>query len=390
MKVLILSDIDSRLKWGLTFAFFLREHYQVDIYHKEKKIEQLSNYDLNAYQMIRYNDLLTLLQKGKIFLEYNIIFLSLGGGENIKFFYYLNYFFDKYGKRPLVVSGMNGLTDSNDIHALLCRMGSDIICINSLKNLNDFSKTLSLLGLLEQNLFYTGYVRLYDQSKICFNHQINTILFIEQTGIPKHIKQKKYLVEKILQYAQTYPYRKIIIKKRAILHKQHMNAHLEDDTIYNFFIKNHIKIPKNLIFDDRPIEILIYQADLCVSFYSTAIIEAIALGIKSIIIKDFGIGKSNENHHFIGSGLMISLNDWIEDKIPNVDLEWKKNNCKLLDKDTFLSLEKMIFNFQFFKLQKVNVYYNKKDFEYFYNFLHRSNKIKRMFHAFFSKISFGK
>ncbi|HEG2606836.1 DUF6716 putative glycosyltransferase [Campylobacter sp. W0066.1] len=376
MKVLILSDFDSRLKWGLSFAFFLKKYYKITIYCKEKNLSQFQSYCLDEYNILKYDNLIYLLQQNNIFLDYDLIFLSLGGGENIKFFYYLNQFYDKYQIRPLVVTGMNGLTDSNDTHALLCRIGADLICVNSLENLKNFKKKMSLLGLSSNNLFYSGYGRLYNQNKIPYNNEIKTILFVEQPSIPKHIKQKKYLVEKIIEYANRYPLRRIIIKKRAILHKQHMNAHLKDDTIFDFFMKNNIKIPNNLIFNDSSVEELMYQVDLCVSFYSTVIIEAIALGVRSIIIKDFGIGRSNENHHFIGSGLLISLNEWIEDKIPNVNQEWKKNNCELIDENVVLSLINLIDKLKFSKIGKANVFYNKKDFPYFYNFLYRKNKVQ--------------
>ncbi|MCV3373765.1 hypothetical protein L8V80_02330 [Campylobacter lari] len=376
MKVLILSDFDSRLKWGLSFAFFLKKYYKITIYCKEKNLSQFQSYCLDEYNILKYDNLIYLLQQNNIFLDYDLIFLSLGGGENIKFFYYLNQFYDKYQIRPLVISGMNGLTDSNDTHALLCRIGADLICVNSLENLKNFKKKMSLLGLSSNNLFYSGYGRLYNQNKIPYNNEIKTILFVEQPSIPKHIKQKKYLVEKIIEYANRYPLRRIIIKKRAILHKQHMNAHLKDDTIFDFFMKNNIKIPNNLIFNDSSVEELMYQVDLCVSFYSTVIIEAIALGVRSIIIKDFGIGRSNENHHFIGSGLLISLNEWIEDEIPNVNQEWKKNNCELIDENVVLSLINLIDKLKFSKIGKANVFYNKKDFPYFYNFLYRKNKVQ--------------
>lgn len=389
-KVAVLSDLDSRLKWGLGFAFFMQDRYDITVYLKEKDLSQLNNYYLEKYKIITYRNLIHTLELEEVFLNYDIIFLSLGGGENIKFFYYLDRFFDKNHFRPLVISGMNGLTDSNDMHALLCRVGSDIICINSLHNLYAFKNQLFLMGLSDEKLFYSGYSRLYNKDKIYSSDKIKTVLFIEQPGIPRHIQQKKYLIGKILEYVKKYPSRKVIIKKRSILHKQHMNVHMNNDTIFDFFKKSSIKLPKNLFFDDSSIEILIQQADLCVSFYSTAIVEAVALGVKAIVINDFGIGKSNENHHFIGSNLMVSLNDWIEDRIPNVNLDWKMSNCKILDKDIFLLLEKMILNIQSCRFEKVNVFYNRRDFEYFYNFLNKKPKFKIEFFKYYLRSIFIK
>lgn len=393
MKVLILADFDSRLKWGLSYAFFLKKYYEITVCCKEKKMSQFQSYCLDEYNILKYDDLIYLLRQDNIFIDYGLIFLSLGGGENIKFFYYLNQFYDKYQIRPLVVAGMNGLTDSNDTHALLCRIGADLICINSLHNLKDFKQKMFLLGLSDEKLFYSGYSRLYNQNKILCNNEIKTILFIEQPSILKHIKQKKYLVEKIVKYANKYPLRKIIIKKRSMFHKQHINICLKDDTIFDYFIKNKIDIPKNLVFDDSPIEELMYQADLCVSFYSTGIIEAIALGVKSIVIKDFGIGRSSENHHFIGSGLLVSLDEWIEDKIPNVNQEWKRNNCEIINENIVMSLKFLIEKLKISKIERVNIFYNEKDFPYFYNFLYRQNKTRifvreymGFFYRFFKKI----
>ncbi|EAJ0719619.1 hypothetical protein CGP00_08625, partial [Campylobacter coli] len=67
MKVLILSDLDSRLKWGLSYAFFLKKYYKITIYCKEKNLSQFQNYCLNEYNILKYHDLKFLLEQNNIF-----------------------------------------------------------------------------------------------------------------------------------------------------------------------------------------------------------------------------------------------------------------------------------------------------------------------------------
>ncbi|HEF7931710.1 DUF6716 putative glycosyltransferase [Campylobacter jejuni] len=364
--LVIISDFDSRLKWGLTLANYLDDCFNITLYYREKTVDQFENYVKNFYSIIQYSCLEQIVTYNNL-KKFRVIVLALGGTLNIKFlFYFKDIFLNK--ERPIVISGMNGITDCNDLHALLCRVGSDIICVNSWKNYKIFIEHMNSLNIDTGNLYMLGYARKFimTNNKNFISNQIVNVLFIEQPNTPKQKKQRKYLVDKIYRYAIKYPKRTIYIKCRKIDHWDHTNILFYKYNFYRLFKKNVKNIPKNIIFCNEPIEYLYNRVDLCLSFYSTCILESLHLGIKTVVLSDFGIGCTFKNHNFIGSGIFATLDDWLEDKIPTPEQKWLNENCNFITEQSIIGLKKIIFKKLNQKKKDIQLYYNQEKFPYFY------------------------
>ncbi|EAK0806395.1 hypothetical protein C3G49_05555 [Campylobacter coli] len=363
--MVIISDFDSRIKWGLTLASYLDDCFNITLYYREKKIEQFKSYLKDSYSTIRY-DYLEKITTYNNLKKFKIIILALGGTLNIKFlFHFKDIFLNK--ERPIVISGMNGITDCNDLHALLCRVGSDIICVNSWKNYKIFIEYLISLNVNIDNLYMLGYARKFIiKNTTSGSNSISNILFIEQPNTPKQRRQKKYLIDKIYQYAIKYPQRTIYIKCRKINHWDHTNILFYKYNFYRLFKKSVKNIPENIIFCNEPVEYLYNRVDLCLSFYSTCILESLHLGIKTIVLSDFGIGCTLKNHNFIKGGIFATLDDWLEDKIPVPQQKWLDENCNFITEESISNLKKIISKKLNQKKEEIKLYYNKEDFPYFY------------------------
>ncbi|EES88890.1 conserved hypothetical protein [Helicobacter canadensis MIT 98-5491] len=373
MKLLVFSDFDSRLKWGLALANYLRSIFEsVIVYHRENTLEQVKAYVRQEYTMKRYGSMSEMLEKEDIFLKAEVIILAIGGTKNIYFLNALGRFFRKYQQRPIVIAGMNGLTDCSDLHAVLCRIGADIICINSKRNFRIFKEKLQDLNVKNDNLLMLGYARLYgdntEKSRNCNNGKQITLL-IGQANMPAQKKQQSYLMKKVYEYALKYPDHLVVIKERSITHKEHMNAYFKKKEIFQLW-RWRYKIkrkPDNILISNEPIESLLGKADVCLGFYSTALIEAIHLGIPTIVIQDFGIGKNIGNHDFLGSGVLHSLNDWIDNKLPIVNKGWKDENCNFASEVEIDLLKKAVIKKIKEKREEVVQYYSEEKFPYFYD-----------------------
>ena len=121
-----------------------------------------------------------------------------------------------------------------------------------------------------------------------------------------------------------------------------------------------------MIVSNESIEDLLDRADVCLGFYSTALLEAINLGIPTLIINDFGIGRNIGNHDFIESGLLASLDDWIDNKIPSVNQQWKDENCNFVTRREIDQLRNMLINKLKEDRKEIEQYYSEKKFPYFY------------------------
>lgn len=387
--LLVFSDFDSRLKWGLSIAQYLEDDFeQIIVYHKEKNLQPYEEYVKSNYVIKKYSKSADIFQEIEFLKTIHVVVLAMGGTENIYFLNKMKQYYDMYGVRPMVISGMNGLTDCNDLHALLCRVGADIICVNSYNNFISFKEKMLALSVDSDSLLLFGYARIYGnniQKKDCRN--INTSLIIGQANIPAQRRQQMYFVDKICEYAIKYPDRKIIIKQRNITHRQHMNAYFERYKMFQPWRWRAItsfKMPPNVIYSDEPIEKLFMQADLCLGFYSTALIEAIHLGIPTIVINDFGVGKNVGNHDFVESGLLASMDDWINDRIPKVNWKWKKENCNFATMDEICKLKKIIYDKLFKGIGGMNEqYYSINRFPYFYYKVANAAIVKKVFNSLF-------
>lgn len=336
MNVLIniVADTDSRKKWANNVAlkFF------------NSKIELFSNFSESV----------------------DIIILGLGGGANYKFLLKFHQYINKKKpkKRPIIISGFNGSTDTCNIHALLCRMGSDFICLNSKKDFESFSEQLQKLNFSNHTLKLTGLARKYYKIE---KSTKDKIVFFAQPDVPKTKRERIYIVKKLDELAKKFPEKKVYIKprsKKGTLNITHKEKYYYQDILKKLKVKN-----VNLIYDD--VETILQSVDLSISVGSTVAFESIYNEIDTAVLSDFGIRQEYGNHHFIGSGCLLSFDNLINNKRPYIIEEWKaqhvlinEDKFALLVEDVLKKIQKQKENNQILALERL--YYNKYNAPYFY------------------------
>lgn len=331
-KVLIVTDFDSRIAWSSAFAsLFAKRDYTVDVMLPKSVIESFLHERYSfidkkfAYRNV--NEIVRQIIDG----EYSVLLLGVGGALHLKIIASIIHTIEKTRtliRRPIIVSGFNGIEDINDPHGLFCRTGSDFICINSPKIFEAYTKFLNQMGHSAQSLRLMGYIRNYwdlDISK-CESGRIEKVLFVLQPGVADHPKQLEYQGEKIIEYCERYPNRDFCIKPRGPKKGLHVNSAVEKKYYKGFWENLVQKGPPNLIITYDDISELLLHSDLVISYTSAVLIEAVILNKKVAAISDFGISRAIGNVYLTGSGLLCSFDDLFEDRIPEINQKWREEN----------------------------------------------------------------
>ncbi|KQU01134.1 hypothetical protein ASG68_04975 [Rhizobium sp. Leaf453] len=334
-KLLVLSDFDSRVKWGVSLAAFFQHSCEITVMFEEIPSSIRQRYILPNYTVRQYRDLDPILNSSALF-EYDYVILALGGSQAVRAMSTIADRQHEFPARPLVIAGFNGLMEPGDPHGFLCRQGADIICVNSTRDMSFFQELITEFHLDASPLVLAGYLRQNDRlPALPQNGPPQSILFVEQVGRPSNLRQKILLMEQLAAYARAHPTRQLVIKLRSVEGIRHTNSSKEKHSfrkIWHYTVRPH---PTNVVFSYDGTEEILPKMDLCVSISSTVLFEALEMGIRVAVISDFGIGTHIGNTAFIGSGLFVSLQDLRDDKIPEVAKEWLQENASF--SDTFAS-----------------------------------------------------
>ena len=366
-KLLVLSDLDSRVKWGASLASFFQDFCDITIMFEEIPASIRSRYIPANYVVEQYRDLNVVLGEPSLF-SYDYIILALGGSENVRALSALQEY--DAPRRPIVIAGFNGLVDPGDSHGFLCRQGADIICVNSRRDLAYF-KTLSAEFQLDTSpLVLAGYLRKNETTEQIPEGKLpETVVFIEQVGRPATLRQKAHLAHQLANYARAHPDRKLVIKLRDAGWVRHTNSTKERysfRTLWNATVLPH---PSNVIFSSESVEDLLPKADLCISIASTVLFEALSMGKRVAVLSDFGIGTHMGNTVFIGSGLFATMEALTNDKLPTVSQSWLDDNGSFSD-DFLPDLAQRVRRLDDQRsqgtLKPIKVFYDKVGFSYFH------------------------
>lgn len=303
MKILVVSDFDSRIKWGIALASRISTANSIEVVIDPVERQSCAR-ELNlAGKVYETIDPIAWLAEADV-TKYQITIIALGGRANVKAIYAMHSRFSHGAPRPLIIGGFNGVTDRNDPDAILTRVGMDLVFINCDADKSAFSTTLERLNADSPSLAIAGYLRHYpEKSADNFSRCFREILFVQQPGIPGSAKAFKYLIEELISYKLRNPEVRLKIKLRD----EHSRG--PNKSLLKYSAKKitqgclRASSVNGVMIDDSPIEDLIIAADEVWSVSSTALMEAISLGKKVLCIADFGIGKAYGNQYFVGSGL---------------------------------------------------------------------------------------
>jgi hypothetical protein len=338
-RIMVVADSDTRLKWAVRVAEALARTPGVRAFiNRDDPIEvvllcegavpsirQLSENRISVPQRVLDEDAVSSL----IDERPTIIVCCTVGSRLHLVTELVRSRFDGEPDRPLVVTGYAGIVYEKHIEGALWRSSADVVCCNSNRDHREFAETYSALALDANVLVRTGLGVTNHRSAAeiaaqQFTSTPSTVVFAVQPDVPRSLRERRYLLERLVAYARAHSGRTVIVKLRS--RPDESTTHLEKHHYEEIYRRHVSDRPGNLRFEYGLMSDVLARTDLLITVSSTAVVEALAHGCRGVVLTDFGVRADLGNHFFVGSGLLCSMDDVTADRLPDVDVEWLDDN----------------------------------------------------------------
>jgi len=255
---------------------------------------------------------------------------------------------DRLPQRPVVVSGLPGMSIPAQRGALEYRRESDLLVLHSHRELRAFEALGDRIGMpVPLALATLPFARSSSETPVGVGSRARSgavdavgsadaargsvlvaererlgtdLVFAAQALVPAERHEREELVDILLRAAAARPNRRVVVKLRS--RPGEAETHLERDAYAELLAKR----PSNLVFSYEPMALALSRAEGLVTVSSTAAVEAIARGVPVIALDTFGVHKPLLNTVFVGSGLLGGADDVVARRFRHPDPEWMHDN----------------------------------------------------------------
>jgi hypothetical protein len=226
----------------------------------------------------------------------------------------------KVRPRPVLVTGLPGISIPSKWKGLFLRAQADLFVLHSRREVREYRALASLHGLDQR--FALATLPFLDAAVATPRAEHpDSIVFAAQPSVPRLQEDRERIVGWLADTARAHPDLRVVIKIRARTGEQQTHA---EKFPYAELVP--ADAPPNLVVEGGSMANHLARAVGLVTVSSTAIVEAIALDVPSIVLSDFGIGAKLINEVFIGSGLLASSDDLIAGRFRHVLDGWRDDN----------------------------------------------------------------
>lgn len=226
---------------------------------------------------------------------------------------------DRLARRPVVVTGMPGMSIPAQRGALLYRRESDLMVVHSRRELRAFSDLADRLGV---GLRFGLATLPFAKPRPAEASTGDDLVFAAQAIVPRDPADRLALAGILRSAAAADPSRRVVVKLRSRPDQGESETHFERTTFADLLQSR----PENLVFSHDPMATALQRAEGLVTVSSTAAIEAIAMGVPVIALDTFGVSKEHLNTVFTGSGVQGSAADVIARRFRHPNERWKLDN----------------------------------------------------------------
>ncbi|WP_435527217.1 DUF6716 putative glycosyltransferase [Microbacterium aurantiacum] len=251
--------------------------------------------------------------------------------------------------RPVIVTGLPGISIPATRKALLYRAQCDLFVVHSQRERRDFTALAREQGVPHRFALATlPFARGGATGKhgavvgeIGAAAAGADLVFAAQAKVPALAEDRRHVARLLVRAARARPDRRVVVKLRAAPGES--QTHLED-TGYRDLVTELGPIPRNLVFSTAPMARALDSAEGLVTVSSTAAIEAIARGVPVIALDSFGVSAELINEVLADAGLLGSEADvearrfrhpaprWLEENYfhdPSAD-DWEEQAARLV------------------------------------------------------------
>ncbi len=219
---------------------------------------------------------------------------------------------------PVVVTGWVGVIIEKITAGYLDRVGSDVVAVNGVDDLEHFVTVAQQLELDPGNLLLSGLPILGSTATPPHDGPVRRVLFADQPTVPGPAPERRYLYRRLIDYAYAHPEREVLLKPRHRIGEDtfHRMVHHPENLLVG------VDRPPNFRIDYTPISELLPSIDLLLTMSSTAALEAVGSGCRVGLVLDLGVHERYGNHVFLASGLLRTFDQLIADDLGTPDRFW--------------------------------------------------------------------
>ncbi len=318
----MLADSDTRWKWGsLTASRIAPDSVALDGYLLRGRAtptpRQLREIGVRA-DSLREVTAVEFLREMKS-ADYDVVLLAVVGGGVQAVLHGLAHAWRGAERRPVVVTGYVGVVYEKLADGLLLRHGADVVLANSAYDADRFRAVYEGVGadasaVTECALPFLG------GEPYTGAHDPYTVTFAAQPSVPDTAADRDYLLDRLVRHAESHPDREVLLKLRSKPGEH--TTHIEEIPYQKLAQRRDLPANFRLVYGNMG-EVL-DRTDLLVTVSSTAALESLHRRIPTALLTDLGVREALGNHHFTGSGCLVSWDQLDDGALPEPDPVWLK------------------------------------------------------------------
>ena len=199
--------------------------------------------------------------------------------------------------RPVVVTGLPGISVPATRKALMFRLQADLFVLHSRREVREFTALSAANGW--DHRFALATLPFVESHQPAASG--TDLVFAAQAVVPPGREDRRRVARLLVDAAEADPSRRVVVKLRAS--KTERQTHDETDS-YPDLLAELGRVPANLVISHEAMGRALDSAEGLVTVSSTAAIEAVARGIPVIALDTFGVSDELINPVFVGSGLL--------------------------------------------------------------------------------------
>jgi hypothetical protein len=239
--------------------------------------------------------------------------------------------------RPVLLTGLPGISIPSKWKGLFLRAHSDLFVLHSKREVREYGALAAAHGVDAR--FALATLPFLDAAIATKKVSADSIVFAAQPSVPRLLEDRQRVVGWLAETARQNPDLRVVIKIRARTGEQ--QTHAEPFPYPELMPED---APANLVVESGSMANHLARAAGLVTVSSTALIEAVAMDVPSIVLTDFGIGRKLINEVFIGSGLLASSDELIAARFKSVADGWRDDNYfhSASDVDWMTELDRLV------------------------------------------------
>ncbi|MGW7480124.1 DUF6716 putative glycosyltransferase [Nonomuraea muscovyensis] len=220
--------------------------------------------------------------------------------------------------RPVFVTGLPGISVPATEKAWLYRSGCDLFVLHSRREVAEFGEIAARLGGGGAiGLARLPFLRPRGGSPATAGGG-DRVVFATQAKVPRQREERERILGALARLAADRPDLDVVVKLRAW--EDERQTHNERHHYQRLW--RELGEPGRLGFETGPMHEQLARAAGFVTVSSTAALEAVAQGVPSLVLSDFGVNAEMINLVFEGSGLLGTLDDLAGGAFRTADAGW--------------------------------------------------------------------